>query len=236
MRISLLLIGIVCLCAVGSAHAIPVLSVDLDTSITGIQSSRTVTSGAQFDIDVAITGDGSTRFSISILSTSFNHAGPVLAVSDARAGDLAGSKMSQGAAVDSVASTPEPTSVTAGDALAVAPQSPAFGYGANTGLAGVSIDPPDGGPGTASFDHMADGETVSIVKYTVDALAEGESRISPGNPVIVLADLATGPLPVELKESTVKVVSAAEVPEPMMISLMALGLLLIARRFRKKGA
>jgi len=77
--------------AATTASAIPVISIDLDPTTAGIQSSLSVASGSSFTIDMVITGDGAALFDTFAFAADFNDAGAVLGLFGGTGSPTAGS-------------------------------------------------------------------------------------------------------------------------------------------------
>ena len=70
-----LVAAMVLLVGMTSAAALPVISIDLDPGLAGIQATRAVDSGEVFTIDIVYTGDGAAVFDTFGYDVFFNDMG-----------------------------------------------------------------------------------------------------------------------------------------------------------------
>ena len=77
-RIGGLMAALLLLIGAPTASAIPLVSIDLDPSMPGIQSALSVSSGSSFMIDVVFTGDGVASIDLFAFDAVFNDLGAVL--------------------------------------------------------------------------------------------------------------------------------------------------------------
>jgi len=194
--------------------ATPILSIDLDPATPGTQSSRSVAVGESFEVDVLLTGDGSTLFDTLGIDMPFNDTGIVLGFSaPALAGAMADNAL---LAFDVLAFS----SITSGASLATAAEPPSAGFA--SGIGGV-VYASLGGP----FDLVSVGAEFSLIRASFLGLAVGQSTIGivpifggpllafEGNPVAV--DLAFG-------EVTVTATGPTPALEPSTLFLLVVGI------------
>lgn len=117
----------------GEVCATPVIAVDLDTTVAGIQATRTVAPGNELSVDIVYTGDGVALFDTFTLDFVFNDAGTVLSLTAEQptAGPIADTAPTL--ALDVFGASP----VTSGDALTI--DSFLVPLGFEDGLGGVGI-------------------------------------------------------------------------------------------------
>ena len=207
----------------GTASAVPIISVDLDTSTQGIQSTRTLNLGDPFAVDILYTGDGQALFDTFTLDVVFNDAGTVLSLTSENptAGPIADTAPNR--ALDVFGASP----VTSGAALTIDSFQVPLGF--DEGLGGVGISSVGGTP----FPLVGDGETIGLFRLNLIGGFGGTSTVATtGFPFGANAELALAgtPLPVTLQSGSVNVV-----PLPPALWLFATGLvtLLGARRGKR---
>ena len=205
------------------AYAIPIISIDMDPSETGIQSELTVNQSDIFSIDVVITGDGATVFDTALFDVVFNDAGSVLGLNS---GPIAGS-LAEMAPIQAFDAFDGPTAP--GAVLRTGGTPPVSGFDDGIGGAGMlSIALP--------FDLIPAGKAVDIFSLTFQADAAGTSTLGltgwnpPESPLLALNGV---PILAELSPGSVNV-NAAPVPEPATIVLLTTGILGMGVYGRKK--
>ena len=203
--------------------AAPVIAVDLNTTVAGIQPTRTIAAGNEFLVDIVYTGDGQAIFDTFTLDVVFNDAGTVLSLTseDPSAGPIADTAPTL--ALDFFGSVP----VASGDALTV--DSFPVRQGFDDGLGGVSI----ASVGDTPFPMVSDGETIGLFRLGLRAVSLGTSTVaSTGFPFGANAELALAgtPVPATLESATVTVV-----PVPPALALLAAGLLVLLGAGRRTG-
>jgi hypothetical protein len=202
-------------CLGGEVGAMPVISVDLDTSALGIQATRTLAPGDAFSVDIVYTGDGEAVFDTFALDVVFNNTGTVLSlpVQNPTAGPIADTAPTL--ALDVFGALP----VTSGGALTIDSFLAPLGF--EDGLGGVGISSVGGTP----FPLVGDGETIGLFRLNLSAAFPGTSTVaSTGFPFGANAELALAgvSVPVTLQSATVTVV-----PVPPALGLLATGLLML---------
>ena len=215
---------------VTTLHAIPIISVDLDPGMAGVQSTHTVNPGDIFTIDVWLTGDGTSAFDSVGLDVAFNDLGAVLGL---------GPGLTPGAPTAGSLAATSPTTVdvfggfvpvTTGSPLTpdFFPFAPGFAGGFG-GLGMTSLAFP--------FPTVGAGVDIGIFSLTFRALTPGTTTLlATGFPFGTGSELALASIPVltTLAPSTITVASAG-VPEPATLFLFVSGLaaLVGARRAGK---
>ena len=156
-----------------NASAIPVLSVDLDPTMPGIQTTLNVLAGSSFTLDLVLTGDGSSLFDAFAFAADFNSSGAVLGGTGmATAGTIAGT--APVAALDVFTAGPAAPGVLLTPSGVPFPVTPGF-MASSDGFGILSIVLSFAGPIPA-------GTTIDLFSLTLDALTPGTSRVilSPG--------------------------------------------------------
>jgi len=151
-----------------NASAIPVLSVDLDPTMPGIQTTLNVLAGSSFTLDLVLTGDGSSLFDAFAFAADFNSSGAVLGGTGmATAGTIAGT--APVAALDVFTAGPAAPGVLLTPSGVPFPVTPGF-MASSDGFGILSIVLPFA------------GTTIDLLSLTLDALTPGTSRVilSPG--------------------------------------------------------
>ncbi len=151
-----------------NASAIPVLSVDLDPTMPGIQTTLNVLAGSSFTLDLVLTGDGSSLFDAFAFAADFNSSGAVLGGTGmATAGTIAGT--APVAALDVFTVGPAAPGVLLTPSGVPFPVTPGF-MASSDGFGILSIVLPFA------------GTTIDLLSLTLDALTPGTSRVilSPG--------------------------------------------------------
>jgi len=205
----------------GEVSAAPVIAVDLDTNVLGIQATRTIDPGDQFSVDIVYTGDGDAVFDTFALDVVFNDVGMVLSLTSENpiAGPIADTAPTL--ALNLFSASP----VVSGDALAIDNFLVPLGY--DDGLGGIGISSVGGTP----FPLVGDGETIGLFRLSLSAASQGTSTVaSTGFPFGANAELALAgaPVPVTLQRATMTVV-----PLPPALWLFATGLLTLLRAKRR---
>ncbi|MCP5152798.1 MAG: hypothetical protein H6983_01440 [Ectothiorhodospiraceae bacterium] len=230
------------LSAGAAAQAAPVLGIDLDPGLVGVQGTRTVLLGTTFTVDVVLSDDGTgtspTVFDTALVEAFFDDAGPVLALGPG--GALAGAIAASSAATIDLQTF---SIVSAGDALGAGPsEAPTAGtvgglgpFAAGTGRLGLlslfalggtpfEVGPADGAVSLFSFDLTASAVGTSTV------LA---AAVPGGGPALAYTPIPGGPVTAYdpgLMAGVVEVVERpTDVPEPGSLALVAVGLLALPR-------
>lgn len=223
-RVGGLMLALLLLIGVPTASAIPIISIDLDPGTLGIQSTRSVTLGSSFTIDVVFTGDGIAAIDTFLFDTVFNDLGAILGLTGGTGSPTAGSIAGTCPVLCVDALTFG--AVVPGSALTTFPAllPPPFTVG--SGLVGIAspgfLSPFTGGP-------IAAGTEIDLFSLTLDALAIGMSTVSPSTGG-GLGGLAVGGLPVPFTPASgsVTVTPAGGpgpgIPEPSILMLFVLGL------------
>ena len=220
---------------VTAASAGLIISVDLDPTTAGIQSTLSVAGGTSFTIDVVITGDGVMGFDAAAFDVAFNDLGAVLGLSGGTgmptAGALAGTAPGffgltlPGEALDVFGFV----AVAPGGSLTTDFFPLAAGFAG--GIGGVGLLSPGPGPGFplgGPFPTIGAGVDVVFFSLIFDALILGMSTVdlSTGGGLGGLA-LAGGAVPFTVASGTVTVTATA-VPEPSTLLLFGTGLVGLA--------
>ena len=168
-----MIMGLLLLVGVTTASAGPIIAIDLDPGMDGIQSALTVDPGDAFTIDVVLTGDGVLLFDTSVFAVDFNDLGAVLGLAPAglpglpEAGLLAGTAPLIIDFAGGAARVP-------GDPLRETVVLPNPPYTETSGLVGL-IDQ------TGSFfgGPIPSGNTIDIFSLRFVALAPGTATVEP---------------------------------------------------------
>jgi hypothetical protein len=205
--------------------ALPIISVDLDPSVMGIQSSRTVDLGATFTAQIVIFDDGltpPTLFDTLLLETYYNDAGAILGAG--------------------------PTGPTWLPSALISPFAldfftglfPSFASGA-AGVGPSILFPPFGaGSGALSLldligTTLVPSTPIPLLTLDFTALSLGTSTILAAGQFGLPAMAAGGiPLPDSLMSATVTV-ALAEVPAPSILAIFLLGLAGIGFSWKRKS-
>ena len=205
------------------ATAVPTISIDLDPGTAGIQSTRSVTSGSSFMIDVVFTGDGATLFDTFAFDAVFNDLGAILGLTGGTGSPTAGGIAATAPilALDAFSAA----AVVSGSALTPSgvPFPVPVGFtGQSDGVGILSIVLPFGG------GPIGAGVTIDLFSLTLDALIPGMSTVLPSAGVIPppLGGLVLAGAPVPFTVATggtVTVTPSGEIPEPSNLLLFGLG-------------
>jgi len=154
-----------------NASAIPVISVDLDPTTSGIQTTLNVIAGSSFTLNLVLTGDGSSLFDTFAFAADFNSSGAVLGLTGGTgmptAGSIAGTAPIAALDISTAAAT------VPGSLLGTLPFPITPGFTATSGGVGIlSLVAPFAGPIPA-------GTTIDLFSLTFDALTPGMSRVIP---------------------------------------------------------
>ncbi|OUR77347.1 hypothetical protein A9Q83_11670 [Alphaproteobacteria bacterium 46_93_T64] len=152
-----------------NASAIPVISVDLDPTTPGIQTTLNVIAGSSFTFDMVLTGDGSSLFDLFAFAADFNSSGAVLGLPGGMrvAGTIAGTAPVTALDISTAATT------VPGSLLGTLPFPVTPGFTTSSGGVGIiSLTTPFAGPIPA-------GTTIDLFSLTLNALTPGTSRIIP---------------------------------------------------------
>lgn len=226
-----LAVALLLLVRLPSASAALVISIDMDPTTAGIQSSLTIVQGNAFDIDVVVTSDGFTLFETAIFQVDFNDTGSVLGL---MGGPTAGSLALMSPFVIDAFS---PSPILPGAPLLALPAPPTPPYTATSGQTGLlSLAGPFFLPPLSVTD---------IFGLNFDTLALGTSTLSATSGMGPFGGgLAFGGLPVPFTTvgGTVTVTAAPvippipnPIPEPTILMLFGLGLFGLATSKSRKG-
>lgn len=196
------------------AASASVIAIDADPGSPGIQTSRTVTNGTGFTIDVVLDTTGDilpTNFDTTIIEVSFNDAGAVLTSGSARAGALAGAFFT----LDFFGFVP----TAPGLPLNSGPSIPAAGFANGSSQMGLF----NGAP----FFTVGPGTTTTMFSLDLTAIAVGTSSLLASDQ-IGGTELALGgfQVPAGLQTATITAQAAGPdpIPEPTTLFLLILGL------------
>lgn len=220
-----LAMALLLLVSIPSASAALLVSIDMDPTTPGIQSTLTVVEGTNFDVDVVLTSDGS-PFDTAILQIDFNDAGSTLGLVG---GPTAGSIVATSPLViDAFTGLP----VLSGAPLSTLPAPPSVGFTETTGATGVvSLLGPF---------FLAPLSVTDLFGQSFNALALGTSSLIANTGL--LGGLAGFGQPAAFSTiaGTVNVIAApvnpptpTPAPEPTILMLFGAGLLGLARFTRK---
>ncbi|MBL4667233.1 MAG: hypothetical protein JKY04_07640 [Sneathiella sp.] len=199
-----------------NASAIPVISVDLDPTTPGIQTTLNVLAGSSFTLDLVLTGDGSSLFDAFAFAADFNSSGAVLGLTGgtgmATAGTIAGT--APVTALDIFTAGPAAPGVLLTPSGVPFPVTPGF-LTSSDGFGILSIILPFAGP-------IAAGTTIDLFSLTLDALTPGTSRVilSAGG---VLGGLAFAGVSVPFISASGSVTVSA-IPLPAALPLYGAGI------------
>lgn len=228
MRLILSIIfGLAVMFKVGTASALPMISVDLDPGTAGIQSALTVDPGDTFTVDVVYTGDGAATFDAFAFDVVFNDMGAgVLGLVGGTGSPTAGSIAATApiAALDAFGGVF--VGIGIGDALTPSgvpfPIAAPFTAGSD-GLGMFSIALPFGGGVPIGAGVDVDLFTLGLV-----ALAPGMSSVAPSlgvKPIPPpLGGLFIAGAPVGHTLASGSVTVTAPIPAPTTIALLGIGL------------
>jgi hypothetical protein len=201
-----------------TASAVPIISIDTNPGMAGIQNSLTVNSGDTFNVDVVLTGDGTSTFDTVILDLDFDSS-VLMFLDPPLAGSLAG--QSPTSAIDPFSGL----SVVQGSALTSL-------YGPASGsLGGVGII-----SAGAPFDTIAAGATASILSLSFQAISVGSSTLQLSEIFGPILTLGGDAVDYTIEGASIRSEgNVSPVPEPSTMMLLASGLLVTAvmRRVQK---
>jgi len=207
------------------AAAVPMLSIDADPGVAGIQAVRSVPLGSSFEVAVLLNFDGQSLDTLTAGLSFNNTGGTVLGALSTAAGDLAGLN-GGGTTFDTASVTP----VLPGDALLpLTPQAAAVGFADDTGLFSVfdivGWAPAPGSVSALTFSFVANAAGISSLQL---------NNVVDPSFVAILGD----PLPVELSGARITITDPNQVPEPAPLALAMVGLASAAgmRRRRADGS
>jgi len=198
--------------------ASPIISVDLDPSTPGIQSTLSVTTGATFTVEVLIADDGlvvsPATFDTLLIESFYNHAGAVLGAGPIGATWLPTLAINSPFTFDFF--TLLAPSLIPGGAGVFGP-TVAAGFGAGSGAIGLVE--------LMSLFSISPGLPTAIFSLDFTALMAGTSDVlASGSPFGIGATAFMGaPLPETLLLGTVTVTDPTRIPEPTIFSLLLLG-------------
>ena len=215
-----------------TASAISVISIDLDPTTAGIQSTLGVILGSSFTIDVVITGDGVMGFDTIAFDVAFNDLGAVLGLTGGTGSPTAGALAGTAPGLFPVTLPGEALDAFGG--AAVAPGGSltsdlfplAAGFAGGIGGVGL-LSPGPGFPiGGGPFPTIGSGATIPVFSLTLLAMGPGTSTVLPstGGGLGGLAFFG-GPVPFTTASGTVTVTSPSAVPVPAAIWLFGTGIL-----------
>lgn len=228
MRHSLTLLLFV---GVTSASAVPVISVDLDPGVAGIQSTVSIGAGSSFKIKVTFTGDGATLFDAFSFDTVFNDAGPVLGLAGSAGSPTAGGIAALALAVDPGSGAfVVPGSALTPIAMGFPIPAPFTSQSGGIGIAAL------GPPFLLGGLPIGAGVTIDLFELTFDALMPGMSSLAPSAGVVPASfgglSLMGANLPFTSAGGTVTVTGV--ISEPASFLLFVTGLGSLTRFSRKK--
>ena len=230
MRHSLTLLLFV---GVTSASAVPVISVDLDPGVAGIQSTVSIGAGSSFKIKVTFTGDGATLFDAFSFDTVFNDAGAVLGLAGSAGSPTAGgvAALAPFLAVDPGSGAfVVPGSVLTPIAMGFPIPAPFTGQSGGIGIAAL------GPPFLLGGLPIGPGVTIDLFELTFDALMPGMSSLAPSAGVVPVSfgglSLIGANLPFTSAGGIVTVTGV--ISEPASFLLFVTGLGGLTRFSRKK--
>ena len=169
-----------------SAWAGPIISIDLNPGMAGIQTTLTVDPGDTFTIDVVITGDGVMGFDSAAFDVAFNDLGAVLGLAGGTGMPTAGALAGTAPGFFGLTLPGEALDIFGLGVPAVAPGgalgTDAFPVlaGFAGGIRGVGLLAPGPGPGFplgGPFPTIGLGTTIGFFSLTFDALAAGTSTV-----------------------------------------------------------
>ncbi len=205
-----------------SAWAIPVLSFDLDTTAPGIQGSRSVLLGDNFNVAVMLSNyDASTRIDTVSFDVNYNDSGMVLAsTGDPLAGALV--DMSPTETWDAFALAF--TDINQGDTLTTLDLGVMPGYQSNIGyfLYSSLTDP----------FNLIGSEPIAVAMFSFSAHSLGSSLLTMAiNPAALSVE--GNPVSILMENGRINVINT--VPEPATLLLFSMGLigLLFSRSQRR---
>jgi hypothetical protein len=207
----------VALFMVSSSASAATISFDLDVIAPGIQNTRIINPGSEFEFEVVFTGDGVTQFDTFALNVAYNNSGQVLASTSQQpiAGTIADTAPLM--ALDIFSGS----SVSGGDTLTLGNLPTPEGFSEGLGGAGLSS------VGGMAFPQLAEGETISLFHSSLHGVSYGTSLLElTGYPFGVDTELSLGGngVAVELQGALLTVV-----PLPPAVWLFMAGLLGLIR-------
>ena len=202
--------------ALGSspAWAVPTLSFDLDTITPGIQGSRNVLVGDNFNVAVLLSGyDNTTQIDTVSFDVNYNSGAAVLAgIGGSKAGALVDMTTTQ--TWDTFSGLP--TDINEADTLTTLDLGIAPGYLSNFDYFSYSSI-------TNPFNLTGSNPiTVALFNFTADALGTSSLFMAVDPAALAFQGL---PVEVSLGSGQINVVSASAIPEPGILLLFGAGLI-----------